>query len=120
MKFNDNRPIYLQIVDLMGSKIISGEWAESGRIASVREFGVTLAVNPSTVLRAYEELSSKGVIEQRRGIGYFVCEDGRDRMLAIRRDDFIEKRLPELFDEMTSIGISIAEVSEYYKKYTAW
>lgn len=117
MKFSDNKPIYLQIVELMASNIISQKWAEAQRIPSVREMGVTLAVNPATVLRAYDFLSTEEVLEQRRGVGYFVSDGATAKIIENRRKEFIENTLPELFEKIDSLGFSISELSDYYRKY---
>ncbi len=118
MKFNEQKPIYLQIAEVMGSNIISGQWKEGERIPSVREMGVTLAVNPATVLRAYDELSSYAVIEQRRGLGYFVSEGAPQKVLDRRKREFREIFLPQLFQQMQSLDVSLEEVAECYNTYT--
>ncbi len=110
MKFSEQRPIYLQIAHLIGGYILSGEWAEGVRIPSVREFGVSLAVNPATVLRAYDDLSEKGIIEQRRGIGYFVCVGAKAMVHRERKEEFFATTLPCLYKEMKDLGITIEEV----------
>lgn len=119
MKFNEQKPIYLQIAEVMGSNIISGQWKEGERIPSVREMGVNLAVNPATVLRAYDELSSFDVIEQRRGLGYFVAVGAAEKVLDRRKREFTELFLPQLFEQMQGLNITLEEVAECYNKYTA-
>ncbi len=115
MIFNDQRPIYLQISQLIGSYILSGEWAEATRIPSVREFGITLGVNPATILRAYDELSRLDIIEQRRGVGYFVKEGAAKSVRKARKAEFISETLPQFFADMDSLSITIDEVVEHYK-----
>ena len=72
MEFDQHKPIYLQIADAICERILTGQWPEGDRIPSVRECGVSLEVNPNTVARSYDELSSEGIIHNKRGIGYFV------------------------------------------------
>jgi GntR family transcriptional regulator len=59
MEFHDNKPIYLQIGDLIIERVLSGEWREGERIPSVRETAVNLEVNPNTVMRSYLHLDEK-------------------------------------------------------------
>ena len=58
MEFDQHKPIYLQIADAICERILTGQWPEGDRIPSVRECGVSLEVNPNTVARSYDELSS--------------------------------------------------------------
>ena len=64
MEFDSNRPIYLQIADVLCDRVLSGEIKSGDRIPSVREYGASIGVNPNTVARSYERLTSLGVIYQ--------------------------------------------------------
>ena len=72
MNFNTEKPIYLQIVDVIADRILSGELKGGDRIPSVREYGADIGVNPNTMMRSYEKLTADGIIYNKRGIGYFV------------------------------------------------
>lgn len=116
MDFNAQKPIYQQIAERIEDNILSGQWKEGERIASVRELGVTFAVNPATVLRAYDELSELGVIEQQRGIGYFVIEGAMDKVRSLRREEFLKVTLPEIFASMKSLNVTFEELADLYSK----
>ena len=72
MEFRDNKPIYLQISDVICEKILSGELKAEDRLMSVREYGALIGVNPNTMMRTYEKLTDDGVIYNKHGIVYFV------------------------------------------------
>ena len=74
MNFNTEKPIYLQIVDVISDRILSGELKGGDRIPSVREYGADIGVNPNTMMRSYEKLTADGIIYNKRGIGYFVAD----------------------------------------------
>ena len=105
MEFDNNRPIYLQICDAICERILNGELEEENRIPSVRDYGAEIEVNPNTVMRSYEKLTSDGLIYNRRGIGYFICPDARKRVLEAQRKEFMEKDVPEFFGRMDLLGI---------------
>lgn len=105
MEFDNNRPIYLQIYDAICERILNGELEEENRIPSVRDYGAEIEVNPNTVMRSYEKLTSDGLIYNRRGIGYFICPDARKRVLEAQRKEFMEKDVPEFFRRMELLGI---------------
>ena len=105
MNFNTEKPIYLQIVDLISDRILSGELQEGDRIPSVREYGADIGVNPNTMMRSYEKLTSDGIIFNKRGIGYFVADDARNSVLEPQRRDFIEKEVPAIRQRMQLLGL---------------
>ncbi|MEQ9263392.1 MAG: GntR family transcriptional regulator [Owenweeksia sp.] len=118
MEFKDNQAIYLQIADLFCEKILMGQWQPEDRIPSVREMAVYTEVNPNTVMRTFTYLQEKGIIFNKRGIGYFVSEDGFDKTKALRKNDFIGQELPRLFREMELLNISLDDLSAYYHQFT--
>ena len=100
MNFNTDKPIYLQIVDVICDRILSGELRGGDRIPSVREYGADIGVNPNTMMRSYEKLTADGIIFNKRGIGYFVADDARDTVLAAQRKEFMEKDVPSILQRM--------------------
>ncbi len=105
MEFNANKPIYLQIVDSVYERILSGQLKAEERILSVRELGAELGVNPNTVMRSYEKMTSDEVIYNKRGIGYFVSADALQRVLSQQRKEFLEEELPLIKRRMQLLGI---------------
>lgn len=105
MVFNQDKPIYLQIVDVVSERILRGELGEEDRLPSVREYGAEIGVNPNTMMRSYEKLTADGIIYNKRGIGYFVCPEARDKVLALQRKDFLEKDVPEILRRMDLLGL---------------
>lgn len=114
MDFSESKAIYQQIADYVCEQILMGRWKENDRILSVRELGVQLEVNPNTVLRAYDFLQRFGIISNRRGIGYFASEDAIARIKELRRERFVNRELPRIFQEMELLGMDISELKEYY------
>ncbi len=110
MNFNDKKAIYHQIADLVCDKILKDEWTPESRILSVRELGVKIEVNPNTVLRAYDLLQQKGIITNKRGVGYFCTSDAKIRVLDLRKEEFIEEEIPALRRNLTLLGINFDEL----------
>lgn len=110
MDFKTNKPIYQQIVDFCFRKILVGEWVTDERIPSVRELGTLLQVNPNTAMRAFEYMQTESIIYLKRGTGYFVEKDAKDKILQIQRSEFFSETLPETFRSMKLLGISMDDV----------
>lgn len=110
MEFDINRPIYLQITDAVCNSILEGELKGEDRIPSVREYGAKIGVNPNTVARSYEALTSQGVIYNKRGIGFFVCENARENILKAAREKFLKEDLPNFLELARRLDIGKEEL----------
>lgn len=117
MEFDESNAIYLQIADQLCEHILKKIWKPEDRIPSVRDLAVQIEVNPNTVLRTYNYLQEKGIIFNRRGIGYFVTEDGYEKTKELKKDDFIHHELPALFKTMELLNMNAEDIQKHYKKY---
>jgi len=118
MEFNDKQTIYLQIVDYVEEHILEGAWMEDEKILSVRDLAVELQVNPNTVMRAYEQLQQRGIVQNRRGVGHFIAPGAADLIREKRRETFIGQELPRLFRQMSLMNIRPEEVMARYRQFT--
>ncbi|MBW6478459.1 MAG: GntR family transcriptional regulator [Bacteroidales bacterium] len=116
MEFIENQPIYMQIADNFCENILLEKWKANERIPSVRDIAVTMEVNPNTAMRAFVYLQEKEIIYNKRGIGYFVSEDGYQRALELKRAEFIERDLPVVMKTMKLLDISCSEMEKLYKE----
>ena len=105
MDFHGEKPIYLQIADVFCENILSGTLKADDRIPSVREYGAQIGVNPNTVMRVYEKLTADEIIYNKRGIGYFVSPDAREKIQAVQKAEFLEKEVPAILRKMELLGL---------------
>lgn len=113
MDFKKQKPIYLQIADTMCERILSGEWKPDERIASVREVGEQLGVNPNTALRSFDYLQNAEIIFNRRGVGYFVAPDAKTRALNLQREYFLTEELPYIASQMRVLGLTFDDLKHH-------
>lgn len=116
MDFNQHKPIYLQIVEQIEDKILSGALKADERIDSVREMATALGVNPNTVMRSYEFLERGEVIYNKRGVGFFISTEARDKIKFSRKKNFLENEIPTLFAKMNLLEVDIEEVVNLYNQ----
>jgi GntR family transcriptional regulator len=117
MEFQEDKPIYQQIAELLCEQILTGHWPPEEKIPSVREMGMTLQVNPNTVLRTYDFLQQKNIIYNKRGIGYFVEEDAVKKILDFRREDFFKNTLPSFYKTISLLQIEPEEILRRYSLF---
>jgi GntR family transcriptional regulator len=117
MEFKDNQAIYLQIANHFLENILQKKWNQGDKIPSIRDIAIEYEVNPNTTMRTFNYLQDKGIIFNKRGIGYYVADDGFDKTLALKKDQFISEELPAFFRTMKLLGITMTDVKKYYSAY---
>jgi len=110
LSVNDNRPMYLQIMDQIKLRIAIGDWPPGTKLPSIRELAVASKVSVITVKRAYLELERAQVILTQRGKGSFVS-DGTDAVREACLKD-MEAHLGKAVRLAAMQGLSLAELQQ--------
>jgi GntR family transcriptional regulator len=117
MEFRDKQAIYLQIAEYVCEQILLNKWRLGEKVLSIRDLAVAMEVNPNTVQRAYDFLQQQDIIVNRRGIGYFVEPDAMNRIMAFRRQLFIENELPVFFKNLYLLKVDFKEIKQLYDEF---
>lgn len=117
MDFNENRPIYMQIADVIMDGVLSGEYVPETRLPSVREYAAKVEVNANTVMRSYDWLQQQMVIYNKRGIGFFVLSDAKKHILDMRRSIFFHDEANYFFSRLNSFGLTPDDLASLYSDY---
>jgi DNA-binding transcriptional regulator YhcF (GntR family) len=118
MQFNNNgQAIYLQIADYICEKVLLKEWKAEDKVPSVRELAMQLEVNPNTVMRTYDFLKQQEIINDKRGIGYFITPQALKSAILYRKREFIEKELPTVFRTMNMLGIEPEDIATRFENF---
>lgn len=112
INFRDPRPIYEQIKDGLRRLISSGVLSPDSKLPSVRDMAAELAINPSTIQRAYRELEAEGYICSVPGKGSFVSV--LENANSARKEELLGK-LDEIVTELGYVGISKENIIERLK-----
>ncbi|MCR5444865.1 MAG: GntR family transcriptional regulator [Bacteroidales bacterium] len=105
MEFRKQKPIYLQIAERLMEQVLAGQLAADDRMPSVRDVATSMGVNPNTVVRTFDYLQQEEIIYNRRGVGYFVNPEAREKVLTIQRREFLEEEMPYFRQRMNTLGI---------------
>ncbi|MEG1255321.1 GntR family transcriptional regulator [Clostridium sp.] len=106
-EFNNNEPIYFQIIEFIRRTIATGDLKPGDKLPSVREMSSSLGVNPNTLQRAYGELERLGITYTKRGMGSFVNE-GKENPDELQ-DKMGKEIAAKFLKDMNAIGISKKE-----------
>lgn len=114
MEWRNDRAIYLQVIELFKREIILGKYNPKEKIPSVREYALTLGVNPNTIVKVYDVLVSEGLIEAQSTNGYFITEN--QDVLKKLKPEFAKTYCKDFIQQMLNIGYTKKESIELLKK----
>jgi DNA-binding transcriptional regulator YhcF (GntR family) len=117
MDFKENPAIYIQIAEYVCEQILLKKWKLGDKITSIRDLAVMMEVNPNTVQRAYDFLQQKEIITNKRGIGYFTEDDAQKKILAFRREQFMENELPVFMRNIYLLQIDLKDVKTRFEQF---
>lgn len=103
---NDDKPIYLQIMEIIEDDIISGVYVSDDIIISTTQISRLYSVNPTTAVKAISLLTDQGILYKKRGIGMAVTETARDTILKERTRIFFSQSIHEFLAAAGKLGIT--------------
>lgn len=111
MALTDDRPIFLQIGRALEEGILSGAYPEEGQVPSITEFSAMYKINPATALKGVDLLVDQGLLYKKRGVGMFVAQGAREKILTRRRETFYEDYVQKLVREAKHLGLTADELT---------
>lgn len=102
-----DRPIFIQIVEIMQLDIISGKYAPGDKLPSVRDLAQEAAVNPNTMQKALSELERTGLVYSQRTSGRFITEDVK--MIEELKSALAKEKIEEFLKSMQQLGFKNEE-----------
>lgn len=113
---DDGRPIFLQVAERIEAEILNGSMPEETQVPSINELAGFYRINPATALKGVNLLVDAGVLYKRRGIGMFVADGARARLLEQRRGDFQGNFVRPLVAQATALGLTTAQLEQMIRK----
>ena len=107
-KLDNDRAIYLQIIEEIQMRIVAGFYPPGSKLPSVRELAAEAAVNPNTMQKALSELEGSGLVITMRTSGRIVTED--IRMLQDLKKKIVSEEIKQFFEKMNQYGFSNKEI----------
>lgn len=108
--FEDERPIFVQIAEDIENGILSDAFPEESQIPSTTEISVRYKINPATVLKGMNLLVDSGIIYKKRGLGVFVAQGAKSRLLGKRKDQYYDNYIVPAVDEAIKLQLPKKEV----------
>ena len=110
-EFDNNIPIYIQLVEQLKIYIISGNLKPGERLPSVRELALEIKVNPNTMQKALVELEELKLVYTERTNGKFVTND--QKIIDKFKNEYAKEISNKYFSSMQSIGFNKEDTITY-------
>ncbi len=107
---DNDRPIYIQLMERIQQDIISGVYQPGDKLPSVRDLAVEAAVNPNTMQKALSELERCGLVYSQRTSGRFITDDAS--MIRKMKADLAQEHIRSFFAQMHDLGFSDTDTLE--------
>ena len=108
--WNNNAPIYRQLKDRIVAMLLDGLLKPGDALPSVRQIAADFQLNPITVSRAYQELADATLVEKRRGIGMYVTDGAREKLIVSERARFLREEWPQMLERIRRLGMNMEEL----------
>ena len=112
--FDNERPIYIQLVEMLRKEIVSGKLKTGERLPSVRELALTAKVNPNTMQKALVELENEGLVYTERTNGKFVTQD--NKLIEKIKKELAKEKVNNYLNDTKNIGITYEESITYLQE----
>jgi GntR family transcriptional regulator len=109
--FDNERPIYIQLVEMIRIDIVSRKLKQGQRLPSVRELALRMKVNPNTMQKALNELEDEKLIYTERTNGKYVTNN--EKLIDKIKKQLAKEIVNNYLNSMENIGIS----NEFSIKY---
>lgn len=116
LDLSSDKSIYIQIAEMIENHIILGSLKEEDQAPSTNEFARIYQINPATARKGLNLLVDEGILYKKRGLGMFVAEGAREKILAKRQEFFLADTLPEIIREANRLEIDIKELIGHIKE----
>ena len=112
--FDNERPIYVQLVEIIRIEIVSGKLKKGERLPSVRELALMMKVNPNTMQKALVELENEKLVYTERTNGKYVTKD--EKLIERVKKELAKEQVDNYLNSMQKIGISFEEAKSYLQR----
>lgn len=114
--FNQDKPIYVQIREKMEDQIVNDQLKEGEQAPSTNQLAAFYKINHVTVSKGVNQLVEEEILYKKRGIGMFVAEGAKEKLITKRKAAFKDAFIVGLVIEAEKLGISESEIFEYIKQ----
>ena len=116
MRFQGEKPIFLQLAEQLENGILSGAYPEGSQVPSITEYAATYQINPATALKGINQLVNAGLLYKKRGIGMFVAPGAQEVLRKQRSEDFYHDYVQTMVRVGKGLGLTLEQLTDLVKR----
>lgn len=113
---DSDKPIFLQIAEVVEDAILSGAFVEESQIPSITELSVNYKINPATALKGINILVDAGIVYKKRGVGMFVATGAVEILRQQRKEQFYDNFIASLIAEAKRLHLSEGDIKSMIER----
>ena len=113
---NSQIPIYMQIAEWLENEILAERLVADGKVYSQYQLAEMFNINPATAGKGLTILLENDILYKKRGLGMFVVEGAKSKILATRRTHTLTQLVKEIVQEARRLAVSDEELIDLIKK----
>lgn len=116
LNLNSQIPIYLQIAEWLENEILGDRLVDDGKVYSQYQLAEMFNINPATAGKGLTILLEKNILYKKRGLGMFVVENAKEKILATRRTHTLTHLVEAVVQEARRLAIPDEELIALIKQ----
>lgn len=116
MRFDGDKPIFLQLAEQLEDGILSGAYPEGTQIPSITEYAAVCKINPATALKGINLLVDAGLLYKKRGVGMFVAQGAYETLRKRRSEAFYQDYIITLVRKAKGLGMTLEQLNDLLEK----
>lgn len=124
LETDGEKPIYIQIAEWLEAEIIDGTLQADDKMYSQYQLAELFTVNPATAGKGISILLEAEIVYKKRGLGTFVAQDAREKLLAKRKEGTLRRLIQELLAEAELLGVDDSQllglINQQRKERSQW
>lgn len=112
--FNDQQPVYQQIIAFIKQAVATGELGQDDEIPSRRNLAAQLGINPMTVQKAYKIMEDEGLIRTQPNARSIICVTEPQRQAV--RDELTYSEVTKFVRQARTLHLAFKDVVDLISK----
>ncbi|WP_054706055.1 GntR family transcriptional regulator [Bacillus sp. JCM 19041] len=113
---DNGKPLFIQIRELIEDQIVNDQLKEGDQAPSTNQLVQFYKINHVTVAKGVNQLVESRILYKKRGIGMFVAEGAKNKLMTKRKEDFMDDYVVKMVREADKLGLSEGELVELIKR----
>ncbi len=112
-RFDSSKPIFMQVRAIIEDQIVNDQLREGEQAPSTNQLVQFYKINHLTVSKGISQLVDEGILYKQRGIGMFVAEGAKEKLMRKRKEAFVHDYVVGLVREAEKLGITESEIMAF-------